>query len=509
MSFTDSPIFRKVAAGVVALTASFTLVACTTTAAATSTTTSSTTTSSTSAASLSDNIASHAEADDASYDAASASTITLADGASKTTAASGVTIAGNVITISAPGTYVISGTLSNGQVVVNSSADGTVRLVLSNASITHTAGSAVVITDADEAVVVLAEGTTNSITDGKGYDTTGNDAPNAALFSMADLTIGGTGTLTVTGNTGDGIASKDGLVILNGTVTVTAVDDAIRGKDYLIIENGTVSATATQDGLKSNNETDDKVGYILINGGTVTVAAGDDGLHAEGDLAVTGGKLTITKSNEGIEGSTITIAGGDTSVTSSDDGLNATQGPNTSGGGGGGGMADDGSVLTISGGTLLVNAQGDGLDSNGKLVITGGTTVVSGPTGGGNGALDSNGGITITGGTVVAAGSAGMVEAPGSASTLGWVSVSTNVAAGQTVSVVSGTKVIASYTAVKTVANILVADSDITKGQSYDIYVGGKLAGTVVGTYSDSGDISGATKATSVTAGVSSGRGMR
>lgn len=516
MSLTDSPFFKKAAAGVLALTASFALAACGTTsvvstAAATSVTTASSVSSST-VASLSDNVAPHAEADDASYDTADANAISLADGASKAATKSGVSISGDVITITAPGTYILSGTLTNGQVVVNSDAEGKVRLVLDNASITNSAGAAVVITAADEAVVVLAEGTTNTITDGSGYDTTATDAPNAALFSMADLTIAGTGKLTVTGNTGDGIASKDGLVILAGQVTVKAVDDGIRGKDYVIIEDGTVSVESGADGLKSNNETDDTVGYVVVNGGSVTINAGDDGVHAEGDLAITGGKVTIAKANEGLEGATITIAGGATSVTSSDDGLNASNGTGTSTnqGPGGGGMGDDGSVLTISGGTLLVNAEGDGLDSNGSLSITGGTTVVSGPTQNGNGALDANAGITITGGVVVAAGSAGMLESPDSASTLGWVSATTNVAAGQTVSIVSGDTVIASYTAEKGAANILVADADIVSGQSYDVYVGGKLAGTSVGTYSDSGDISGATKATTVTAGVAAaGGGMR
>ena len=109
-----------------------------------------------------------------------------ADGASKAATKSGVSISGDVITITAPGTYILSGILTDGQVVVNSDAEGKVRIVLDNASITNSAGAAVVVTAADEAVVVLAEGTTNSITDGSGYDSSATDAPNVALFSMAE-----------------------------------------------------------------------------------------------------------------------------------------------------------------------------------------------------------------------------------------------------------------------------------------------------------------------------------
>ena len=511
---------RRIAAGAVSLTAGLSLAACgsTTQAADQATTTIQTATASdtsavstTTVASLADNVASHAESDDADYNAAEAVTITLADGATASTSADGVTVADDVVTISAPGTYVLSGTLTDGRIVVNSEDEGKVRLVLKNASITSSSGPAVVITAADEAVVVLADGTTNTLTDGTGYDTGATDAPNAALFSMADLTIAGDGALTVTGNTNDGITSKDGLVILAGSVTVHARDDALRGKDYVIAEGGTLNLRADGDGIKSDNETDDTVGYVVVNGGSVRISSGDDGIHAEGDLAITGGKVTITNSVEGLEGATITVAGGASSVTSSDDGLNATTGVSTGGGGGGpggGGMGDDGSVLTISGGTLIVNADGDGLDSNGSLSITGGTTVVSGPTMDGNGAIDANGEITATGGTLLAAGSAGMAVAPGSASTVGWVSVPVNLAAGQTVSIATGSTVLGSYTAVKPVASVILVDADITSGTTYDVYVGGSRHGTAVGNYSAGGNVSGADKVSTVTAGQHTGGGF-
>lgn len=516
MNAFRKPLTRKLAAGITALAATITITACST-AATTATSTTATGTSSavvaaSAIAALSDNVESHAEAGDTEYDPAGATTIILADGASKSSSTDGVIISGDVVTIEAPGTYLISGALSDGQVVVNSEAEGKVRIVLDNAKIANSAGAALVVAAADEAVLVLADGSANTLTDGKGYDTSATDAPNAALFSKADLTIGGTGSLTVAGNTDDGIASKDGLVIQGGTITVTAADDGVRGKDYLIIANGTVSVTAGDDGLKSDNETDDTVGYVLIEDGTVQVVAGDDGVHAEGDLAISGGDVEIARSGEGLEGATVTLAGGATSVTASDDGVNASSGSGSTdaAGPGGGGMADDGSLLTISGGTLLVDSGGDGLDSNGSTVISGGTTVVSGPTANGNGALDSNAGITVTGGTVVAAGSAGMAESPSTESATGWVAVAFDqaIAAGQTISVVKDGTVIASYTTVKPTASLVVADADITSGQAYDIYVGGKPAGATLGTYSESGDISAATKTTSVTAGEALAGGM-
>ena len=444
---------NRIAKGLVALSAALALTACGTSLgsiADVGATTSSGTTSSAVATTATDgSYTIHAQADDVDYDASTAKAIALGSGN---------------VEITEPGTYILTGTLSNGQVIVNSSAEGKVRIVLSNASITNSSGAAIDVRAADEVVVVLAEGTSNSLTDGSGYDTSGEDAADAALFSMADLTIGGTGSLIVTGNTADGIASKDGLVILGGTITVKAADDGIRGKDYLVIQDGTLDVTSAQDGLKSTNETDAQYGDIVISGGTVTVNAGDDGAHAEGDLAITGGTVTIAKSSEGLEGHTITIAGGSTSVTSSDDGVNASSGTGSTSGGGG------------------------GLDSNGSITISGGTTTVAGPTGNGNGSLDSNAGITYTGGTLIAAGSAGMAEAPDSGN---YVQANVSAPAGATIEVRSGDTVIATYTTIKAVANVVVASDHIVSGQSYTVTVNGSTTATVTAGQATGGGMGG------------------
>src|SRR6185369_5968343 len=116
----------------------------------------------------------------------------------------------------------ISGTLTDGQVVVDTDDDGTVTLILDGADITSSTSAALFISDAKDATVVLADGSTNSLTDATTYvyPDADTDEPNAALFSTADLTISGGGALTVTGNADDGITSKDGLVIESGTITV-------------------------------------------------------------------------------------------------------------------------------------------------------------------------------------------------------------------------------------------------------------------------------------------------
>jgi hypothetical protein len=503
-------------------------------------------------------------------------------------AGEGVTVDGSVATITAAGTYLISGTLDDGELVVDTTDDASVVLVLDGVDITSSASAAISVTDAKDVVVDLASGSSNTLSDASGYAVDAD--ANAALYSSADLTITGTGELTVNGNGNDGIASGDGLVIESGTITVTAVDDGIRGKDYLAVTGGTITVDAGGDGLKSDNADDETAGFIdiedgdltvtaeddglaaqtdvVVTGGTldvlagggaaaaaeessakgisgavivvveggdvtidsaddaihssggvhiasgsVTAASGDDGVHADTALLIEGGKVEVTESNEGLESADIAIAGGDVSITSSDDGLNAAGGstattatadetagsdaqsdtpaaggPGDSGGpGGGGGMGGGSEVgdysLTISGGTLTVTAEGDGLDSNGTASITGGTIVVNGPTGSGNGALDVNGEFDISGGTLLAAGSAGMIVSPSASSAQAWISavLSSQVSAGSAVRVLSsdGTE-IASFTAEKTLQSVVFSSSDIVAGASYSVSVDGGADSTVI-----------------------------
>ncbi|GAA2243828.1 hypothetical protein GCM10010413_53570 [Promicromonospora sukumoe] len=378
---------------------------------------------------------------DETWDTADETTVSL-DGDSATVSGDGATADGSTVTISAPGTYRISGTLDDGQVVVSSEADGLVRLVLDGADITSSTSSAIAVTQADDVSVVLADGSSNSLTDAATYEDTSEDAPNAALFSADSMVISGTGSLDVTGNANDGIASKDGLVIAGGDITVTAVDDGVRGKDFLVVTGGTLDVDAEDDGLKADNEdgTNDDgetVGYAALLGGTVTVASGDDGVHAESDLVIDGATVTVSESVEGLEGAHILVASGTVDVTSSDDGFNAAGGTSTTTDGttttddtaGDDTAADtgtgqdsaaqppaDGEAPTggepPTSGTMPDGQPPQGGDGGGgagggggmpgeaagdfSLVITGGDVTVDA---GGDG-LDSNGTLTVSGGDV-------------------------------------------------------------------------------------------------------------
>ncbi|UPK43815.1 carbohydrate-binding domain-containing protein [Paenibacillus pabuli] len=235
-----------------------------------------------------------AEDTNVSWSAADSTTIKL-NGTTAAITGSGAKAANGSVTISAAGTYVLSGKLTDGQIVVNVADKGTVHLVLNGATINDNDSAAIYIQKAGKAIITLEEGTENAVSDGKTYvyadDTT--DEPDAAIFSKADLTFNGTGKLTVTGNYNEGITSKDELKIVSGTINVKSADDGIKGKDMVAIQAGTITIDSEGDGIKSTNDTDTTKGFVAIAGGTFNIQSGSDGIQAETALVTDGGTFNI------------------------------------------------------------------------------------------------------------------------------------------------------------------------------------------------------------------------
>ena len=470
----------------------------------------------------------HYTNEDLTWDSSGEKTIDLAN----PTATDGVSVENGTITITSGGTYRITGEYS-GQVKIEATKTDTVRLVLDNAKITNSTGAAINVVSTAEAIIYTAAGTTNTVADEANYTATGDDDPDAAIYSTANLTLTGEGSLSVEGAYEEGIHTTGGLVIASGTLEVNAANTGIKGKDYVDITGGIVNVTAAQDGIKSTNTDDESMGFTRLSAGSVTVSAGDDGLKAPHTLEISGGTLNIEKSNEGIEAQYINILDGDVTVNSTDDGINAslkdsssdtssdtTSGTATTGqqtqqnqngqaqqapagggaapggsqgstgqnqnmpqpptdgtmpGGGGGTFEVVDAAINISGGTVTVNAEGDGIDSNGTATFSGGTVTVNGPAAGGNNALDSNGDLLLNGGTVTTGSTADMFEAPSSASTSGYLKItdSSALTQGSTVQVTdsSGT-VVANYKITMSgVQLVLVSNKNIVKGQSYTVSV--------------------------------------
>ncbi|MBQ7736489.1 MAG: carbohydrate-binding domain-containing protein [Oscillospiraceae bacterium] len=419
--------------------------------------------------------------------------ITLSDAGIKTEG-SGVTVSGSTVTVTAEGTYLISGSLTDGQIVVDA-LDAKVVLVLDGVDVTSKGSAALYVAEADKVTLFLTDGSENTLSStGEFTDPAGEI--DAAVFGKDDITVRGSGALTVSCETGHGIVSKDDLEIKNGTITVTAAKKGLSGNDSVEISGGVITVTSGKDAIHAENSDDASLGNVLISGssvtltagsdgvdasgavtvtgGSVTVSAADDGVHAEGDFAISDGSLIVKKSYEGLEGKTVTVSGGTVSVTATDDGVNATAG-SVSGGFGWGGefAAQSGVAVTISGGTLSINAGGDGIDSNGDLYVSGGTVYVDGPTNSANGAIDYNGAGVITGGVVVATGASGMAAGFGSDSTQGSIFYNLSSAQSGTVTLKDESgSVLVSFTPTKSYQSVVVSAPGMTSGGTYTLTAG-------------------------------------
>lgn len=430
----------------------------------------------------------------------------------------GATASEKEVTITAAGTYVLSGNYQ-GTVCIEASLEDTVNLVLENVILESKDGPAIYEVKSEKTVILLPENTNNTVKDAATYSDTSKDAPSAAIYAKDDLTITGEGVLNVTGNNNDGITSKASLKIMSGIITVDAKDDCLVGKDLLAVNSGTLKLTSGGHGLKATKEEDEENGIVLISGGDITInaegdginatnsvvvsemnltiSAGDDGIHADKKLNILGGTISILKSCEGLEAVSITIEGGQISVVSSDDGINANGGTEGMGPGAGFGrlgndtenITDSGTdsenpSLVINGGNISINSLGDGLDSNGSITMNGGYVYVSGPTDNGNNATDYQDVFIMNGGTIIACGSAGMyqsVSADSKCFAIDYIAGSV-ITAGTECFLYDGENLLYSFVNEKSAAAILISGEKLEADKEYTLIIGDEKITVIAGT---------------------------
>lgn len=321
-----------------------------------------------------------AEDQDSNWDETSGTTIQLNKTSIKVDG-SGASATDSIVTITAAGTYIVSGTLTDGQIKVNASKEDTVRIILNGVDITSSTTSPIYVQQADKMILTLADKTENKVSDATEYsypDIT-TDEPDAAIFSKDDLTINGSGALNISGNYNNGIASKDDLVITDGTITVDAKNHALRGKDSVSILAGTFVLKAGNDGIQTNNSEDTTKGWIGIDGGTYTITAAHDGIQAESSLLISNGNFTI-KTGAGSDSQTSVTTTTSTTEENSNSykALKATE------------------QLTIQDGSFTLNAEDDALHTNGIITINGGEFSIST----GDDGMHADDTLTINAGTI-------------------------------------------------------------------------------------------------------------
>lgn len=322
------------------------------------------------------------------------------------------------------------------------------------------------------------EGGTFDILSGGGYENgTKSSSDNWGNFDggMGGPGMGGPGDGRRGGTSTD---SADETSTSSGTSGVTNSMDSsdttsnestsmkgIKSANSMLINNGNFTIDSADDSIHSDMS-------VYINGGNYKIASGDDAFHGEEELTITNGTIEITESYEGLEALDITFSGGSVSIQSTDDGINAAGGMGGPGGMGGGMSANSDGSITITGGNIFMYAQGDGLDANGYIEITGGSVTVTGPTQGDTAILDYDTTATITGGTFIGVGSTMMAQtfSDGSQGTMA-VQASANGGTEIRIEDANGNEII-SYTPETAFQCVIISSPDITKGETYTIYVG-------------------------------------
>ncbi len=415
------------------------------------------------------------------------------NGGSATCESNAVKIKGSTITIIDEGTYVVSGSLENGMIIVDSEKTDKTQIVLNGVNIHNQNGVAIYVKQSDKVFLTIAEGTENVLSSGNSFETIDGEEVDGVIYSKDNLTLNGKGSLSINSPGGHGIVSKDDLVITGGKLVIDAANHGLSANDMLGIADGEFDIVSGEDSIHCDTN-------IYIQKGNFEINAKDDAIHADETLLVDGGKINITNSYEGLEALDIKITNGDIRIVSSDDGLNAAGGTDDSGFGGmgndqfggpggrpnkgqggrlggnaGGGMmggSSDGSIV-ISGGTLYIKASGDGIDANGTLEITGGSVTVCGPTQGDTATLDYDVSGVITGGTFIGTGGQMMAQTF-SDSKQGVIGVRVgNQEAGTKITLTdSNGNVVISYEPELPFAIVILSSPDIKKGETYKITVG-------------------------------------
>lgn len=444
------------------------------------------------------------------YDEENSTVIKLSDD-STTCDSDAVQISGNTVTIIGEGTYILSGTLTDGMVIVDAEDTDKVQLVLDGVDITSAESAAIYVREADKVFITTASDSQNTLTNGGTYTAIDDNNIDAAIFSKSDLTLNGAGSLTITAKAGHGVVSKDDLVLTSGTYQIDAASHGLSGKDSVRIASGSYTIVSGKDGIHAENADDTSLGFVYLADGTFDITSDGDGISAGNWLQADGGVYTVkagggsenvqksdgewqfgpgqqTESTDTTEEDTVSmkaikaageliLKGGKYSLDSADDTIHSNANITISDGEFTLASGDDGihadSATTISGGTIDITESYEGIEGL-SIDITGGKTYVSGPTNDGNSALDYNGTGTVTGGIFIAAGSSGMAENFGDSSTQGVMMVTVNSqAAGSAVSLSdsSGNELV-SWTPEKEYTSVIISCPEITTGQEYTLTTG-------------------------------------
>ena len=312
------------------------------------------------------------------YDESKSALIQLS-GSSASCGSDAVEISGGTVTIKDEGTYILSGTLDDGMIVVNTEKTDKTQLVLDGVTIHSQTSAPIYVLQSDKVFITLAEGSANTLSNGGTFTAIDENNIDAVIFSKEDLTLNGSGSLSISSPAGHGIVSKDSLTVTGGTYEVTSASHGFAGKDDVCIAGGVYTITSGKDGIHAENDDDETSGYVYIGGGAFTISAEGDGVSAAATMRIDGGSFDI-----------VTGGGSVNAAKQTSDSWGGFMGGGGRDGSKGGGFPGSttteteedstsikgikaGTDLTITAGSFTIDSADDAIHSNSNVTVSGGT----------------------------------------------------------------------------------------------------------------------------------------
>ncbi len=373
-----------------------------------------------------------------------------------------ISVSGNVVTISSGGTYILTGKLDEGQIVVNAKSDDKVRLVFKGVEISSSKGNLILVENAKKTIITLASDSNNKL-ELKG-NFSKDDNKDSVIFSKSDLSFNGTGILNLLSPYGRGIVSQDKVVFVDGKYTMDTAGNTISAKNSVAIADGKYDIKAGEKGTGLKVRGNEKKGTVFIANGKLDISAGKDGINSNSNVTINNGNINIKSEENGIESENIDIRGGNTRVVSKDDGIIASSEKDTE---------TDSLYIRINGGKVNIYSKKNGLNSKGDISISGGETFVESSNNADKSAMEYGGSAKITGGTFVGTGNDSMVKSFGDSSTQGSVLMKFAKKTKENLKVLDENgKILAEYKPKSEYKTVIVSTKDIKEYKKYKLVAG-------------------------------------
>lgn len=331
---------------------------------------------------------------DASYNESKSAKISL-QGAKVSCSTNAVRVSGSTVTITDEGTYVLSGKLDNGIIIVDADKEDKVQLVLAGVTIHNETSAAIYVRQADKVFLTLQEESVNTLSNGGSFVAIDENNIDAVVFSKDDITLNGVGSLVINAPTGHGIVSKDEITVTGGNYSIAAASHGLSGEDSVCIADAAMVISAGKDGIKADHE-DAARGFVYIAEGSFTIEAEGDGISASSTMQIDGGSFLLNTGGGSVRAQQKVESwggfgggmggrpgpGNSTAATTEDD--TSTKAIKTSG------------DLAINGGSFVIDAADDAVHAKGNMTIGGGDITLSS----GDDAFHADSKLTIAAGTI-------------------------------------------------------------------------------------------------------------